>query len=163
MPDNPDNPAFQTGECRCGRVRFQVDATPAMTMACHCTGCQKMTASAFSLSALYPATAFRVVQGETVLGGLQGAHRHHFCAFCKSWLFTLPAGMDGWVNVRATLLDNAHEFVPFMETCTSEKLPWVQLTATFSFEAFPGPEQFQALGQAFLQAADRNGADNQAP
>ena len=159
----PANPESHTGECRCAKVRFQVDAQPALTMACHCTGCQKMTASAFSLSALYPASAFRLVQGSTVLGGLQGAQRHHFCAFCKGWLFTVPAGMDDWVNVRATLLDNAQEFVPFMETCTREKLPWVQLPTTFSFENFPKPEQFQALGSAFAQAAGRDGAGTQAP
>lgn len=161
-PENPKNPDFQTGECRCARVRFQVDAKPAMTMACHCTGCQKMTASAFSLSALYPASAFRIVHGETVLGGLQGAHRHHFCAFCKGWLFTVPAGMDDWVNVRATLLDNAQGFVPFIETCTREKLPWVQLPVTHSFGGFPEPEQFHALGKAFAQAADKGSAGQQA-
>ena len=53
------------GSCRCNRVRFSVSQPPVITMACHCTGCQKMTASAFSLSALIPASAFTVTPAAT--------------------------------------------------------------------------------------------------
>ena len=41
------------GGCRCGRVRLRVEAPPLITMACHCTGCQRMSASAFSLTVQY--------------------------------------------------------------------------------------------------------------
>ncbi|WP_455550484.1 GFA family protein [Alloalcanivorax marinus] len=46
------------GRCRCGRVEFEVYARPLVTMACHCTGCQRMSSSAFSLSALFPGEAY---------------------------------------------------------------------------------------------------------
>jgi len=107
------------GSCRCNRVRFSVSQAPVITMACHCTGCQKMTASAFSLSALIPASAFTVTQGCPVVGGMHGADRHYFCPHCMSWLFTRPHGIDEFVNVRATLLDNAKDYEPFVETWTS--------------------------------------------
>ena len=71
------------GSCRCGRVQFSVNAVPLITMACHCTGCQKMTASAFSLSTLYFAKDFSVEVGEPVIGGLHGGTRHFFCLFGK--------------------------------------------------------------------------------
>ena len=48
------------GGCRCGRVRLLIGAPPLLTMACHCTGCQRMSASAFSLSAAIPSEAFTV-------------------------------------------------------------------------------------------------------
>ena len=48
------------GGCRCGEVRFRIAAPPVITMACHCTGCQRMSASAFSLSAVIPSAAFLV-------------------------------------------------------------------------------------------------------
>ena len=51
---NEQNPEANGG-CRCAQVRFSISAPPLLTMACHCTGCQKMTASAFSLSAAIPA------------------------------------------------------------------------------------------------------------
>ena len=60
----PDLPAV--GRCRCGQLRIEVSAPPIMTAACHCRGCQRMSASAFSLTALMPGDAFRVVDGEPV-------------------------------------------------------------------------------------------------
>ena len=92
------------GGCRCGQVRLRVSAAPLVTMACHCTGCQRMSASAFSLSAAIPSNGFAVVQGEPVLGGLRGpeAH-HHFCPHCMTWMFTRPEGMDWFVNLRPTM------------------------------------------------------------
>lgn len=58
------------GSCRCGAVRIRATAPPMLTMACHCTGCQKMTGSAFSTNVAIPTDAFAVVKGATVRGGL---------------------------------------------------------------------------------------------
>ena len=98
------------GGCRCGQVRFRIAAPPVITMACHCTGCQRMSASAFSLSAAIPSVAFQVTQGEPVIGGLHGPTRHFFCAYCMSWMFTRPDGFDAIVNVRVTMLDDPRPF-----------------------------------------------------
>ena len=77
------------GGCRCGRVRIRMTKKPLLTMACHCLGCQSMSASAFSLSIALPIDGLEVVQGETVIGGLHGEPaRHHFCDWCKTWMFT---------------------------------------------------------------------------
>ena len=38
------------GGCRCGRVRYQIDDEPKFSFACHCTDCQQLSASAFSLA-----------------------------------------------------------------------------------------------------------------
>ena len=139
------------GICRCERVRFTVSAAPVITMACHCTGCQKMSSSAFSLSALIPASGFTVTQGCPVIGGLQGVDRHYFCPHCMSWLFTRPHGIDEFVNVRAALLDNASGYVPFMETWTREKLPWASTPAVESYAQLPEPHEFARLMQAYAE------------
>lgn len=133
------------GSCRCGQVEFEVSAPPLLTMACHCRGCQKMTASAFSLSVAVPADGFRLITGDPVIGGLHGASRHYFCPSCMSWLFTRPEGMEAFVNVRSTLLDERNWDVPFIETCTSEKLPWASTPAKHSYERFPPPEDYETL------------------
>ncbi len=140
------------GGCRCGRVRFRVGAWPLITMACHCTGCQRMTASAFSLSALYPTGGFEVTEGQPVIGGMHGAARHFFCPHCMSWLFTRPEGTDDFVNVRATLLDDSTGFQPFVETFTSEMLPWAKTPAVHSFEKLPPENEFPALLADYARA-----------
>jgi hypothetical protein len=139
------------GHCRCGQARFTVAGAPLITMACHCTGCRRMTGSAFSLSSLYSADAFALVAGDPVLGGLRAQARHYFCPACMSWLYTRPAGMDAFVNVRATLLGDAAAYRPFIETYTSEALPWAQTGAVHSYARFPEEADFPALLAAFAR------------
>jgi hypothetical protein len=144
------------GACRCGQVRVRITALPILSMACHCTGCQRMTGSAFSLSVAIPSTGVAVTQGEPVIGGLHGATHHLFCPHCMSWMFTRPEGMDWFVNVRTTLLDHPGGLPPFIETFTSEKLPWASTPAAHSFETFPPFERYEGLIAAY--AAQRQGA-----
>jgi hypothetical protein len=138
------------GGCRCGKVRFRVDAPPLLTMVCHCSGCQRMTASAFSTSIAVPTPSFAVTQGEAVIGGLHGDQaRHHHCDWCKSWIFTEFGPDNSFVNARATMLDDPGDFVPFAEFWTSEKLPWAMTPATHSFATQPKMEAFPPLLAAF--------------
>lgn len=142
------------GRCRCERVQFTVSAAPIVTMACHCLGCQRMTASAFSLSVLVPSVGFTVT-GDVVIGGIHGDTRHFHCDYCKSWMFTRPRGMDELVNVRATMLDDHAWFVPFVETATSEGFGWAKTGAHYSFPNIPGPDAFAPLVEEFAQHAVR--------
>jgi hypothetical protein len=142
----------QEGGCRCGQVRFKVTTPPFLTMACHCTGCQRMTGSAFSLSAAFPTSAFAITQGEPVIGGLHGSAKHRFCAHCMSWMFTQPGGFD-FVNVRATMLDDTSVFSPFIETYLSEKLSWATTPAPHKYAKFPAIEEYQGLMEKYAQWA----------
>ncbi|HEX2527843.1 MAG TPA: GFA family protein [Geminicoccus sp.] len=146
-------PFPQDGGCRCGQVRIRISEPPLLAMACHCTGCQRMSASAYSLSAAIPRDGFTVTQGEPVIGGLHGAHRHYFCPHCKSWMFTRADGMDWFVNLRPTMLDNPGWFTPYVETWTSEKLPWATTPAVHSYEQLPAFEDFAWLTEAYMKQA----------
>ncbi|MGL4635815.1 MAG: GFA family protein [Beijerinckiaceae bacterium] len=143
-----------SGGCRCGKVRFRVTKLPLVTSVCHCRGCQRMTASAFSTSLTIPADALEILEGDPVLGGTrEGPAWDHHCDWCKSWMFTRLPAEFGAVNVRATMLDDANWFWPFMETQTAEKLAWVTTPAKRSFERFPKPSDFPAIIQEFAAAS----------
>lgn len=138
------------GKCRCGNVHIEIAAAPIMTSACHCRGCQRMSASAYSLTAMVPAQAFRVTAGQPEKGGIKGPQLdHYFCPDCKTWMFTRIVGMAEIVNVRPTMFDDSNWSRPFIETMTAEKLPWVETPARYSYEGFPPPEDFQRLLDAF--------------
>ena len=137
------------GSCRCGKVRFEVTDEPLLTMACHCTGCQHMSASAFSLSEGYSTDAFRLTAGETVIGGIRGPTRHYHCDHCKSWLYTEPDGVEGFVNVRSTMFDEPRSEPPFVELYRSEALPWARTHASHSYDTFPPADQWPVLIQQF--------------
>jgi hypothetical protein len=116
-------------------------------MACHCAGCQSMSASAFSLSLAIPADGF-VIEGEPVLGGLS-RDMHYFCPRCRTWMFTRPPGMDWFVNLRPSMLDDHRWFVPFVETWTGEKLAWAATSARHSYEKVPDLAEFEPLIREF--------------
>ncbi|KQV15633.1 aldehyde-activating protein [Rhizobium sp. Root1203] len=141
------------GGCRCGQVRLKITAKPLLTMACHCTGCQKMSSSAYSLSAAIPAEGFEVTHGEPVVGGLHGGARHYFCPYCMTWMFTRPEGMDWFVNLRPTMLDDPRWFTPFIETWTNEKLPFAQTGAVYSYEALPEMDAYEGLVKEYMARA----------
>jgi hypothetical protein len=148
------NEQTRVGGCRCGEVRLAITAPPLLTMACHCTGCQRMAASAYSLSAAIPSAGFAVTQGTPVIGGLHGATRHYFCPSCMSWMFTRPEGLDMFVNLRPTMLDDVGWFSPFIETMTGEKLPWAQTPAVHSFVRFPPMDRYEGLIKEYAERAN---------
>ena len=147
------------GSCRCGQVQFAITRAPLLTMACHCVGCQKMSSSAFSLSAAIPTEGFRVTSGDPVIGGLHGASRHYFCPFCMSWLFTKPEEIDLFASVRPTMLMGPAWTEPFIETCTLEKLDWVSTPARHSYPTFPPPEAYERLMAEFAAQETQAGRD----
>jgi len=136
------------GQCRCGKIGLAISRPPMMTVACHCTGCQRMTSSAFSVGALVPAGAFTITRGEPVIGGLHGDSNHYHCEYCKSWLFSRPKGFD-MVVVKTVMFDDLRQLAPFMETWTSEKLPWAATPAKHSYPQFPPVADLPKLIQQF--------------
>lgn len=114
-----------------------------------------MTASAFSLSAAIPSVGFSILKGQPTIGGLHGATRHYFCPHCMSWIFTRPEGMDEFVNLRATMLDDVSWFTPFIETWTREKLTWAITSAVYSFETLPTEEDYASLIEEYAKQASR--------
>ncbi|WP_277991335.1 GFA family protein [Corallococcus macrosporus] len=124
-------------------------------MACHCTGCQRMSSSAFSLTMAVPTPGFHILSGAPVVGGLHGASKHMFCDYCMTWMFTRPEGVDEFVNLRPTMLDNPGWVVPFIETFTNEKLPWATTPATHSYATLPDPSLYEGLMREFADKSPR--------
>ncbi|MEO0982870.1 MAG: GFA family protein [Pseudomonadota bacterium] len=143
-----------SASCICGQVQMRVTKPPLVSMACHCTGCQKLTSGPYSISFLVPSDGFEVTRGEPVTGGLHREHKQYYCPHCKGWVFTRPAGMD-FVNFRPTLLEDASWVRPFVDIAAAEKLPGVESGAEMSFDGFPGPEDFPPIMAAFSERGAR--------
>jgi hypothetical protein len=117
-------------------------------MACHCKGCQKMSASAFSLTAMIPAQGFEIFDGKPQIGALHGKSQYFYCPKCLNWLYTVPAGSP-FINVRSTMFDVPLWSTPFIESFVSEKLLWATTSARHGFEKFPPPDQYGMLTEEF--------------
>ncbi|MFS4582824.1 GFA family protein [Phaeobacter sp. C3_T13_0] len=157
MPQ-PDLPL--EGSCLCGSVQIHITAPPLLTLACHCRDCQKLSASAYSLTAMFPADAV-TTDGKLVLGGRHSEQRqHYYCPTCMSFVLSRLKGAPNRVNLRASVLDDLSWFAPHVEIMTEEKQPWATVPAARSYDRFPTTaEEMSALMDDYAQTMVRPIAD----
>ena len=103
-----------------------------------------MTGGAYSLGSFYPADRF-TVRGGTVRGGMKTGPDHEFCADCMTWMFTTAEQIEGFVNVRSTMFDDAAEHRPYVEMYRKEGIPGAISGAPRSYEDFPEESEFPEL------------------
>ena len=126
------------GGCRCGAIRYRVTGRPKFGFACHCTDCQQLSSSAFSLGLAVAQGDFELVQGEPrrwSKTGSSGKPSHQFtCPVCAGWTHTLPEASAGVVIVRPSTLDEHAWFRPVAQIFTRSALPWAPLAVPLSYE-----------------------------
>src|SRR3546814_14815235 len=61
----------------------------------------------------------------------------------------------GFTNVRPSMLDDFAWFEPFIESYTSEALPWAKTGAKHSFAEFPGLDDYVPLLAEFAEKCPR--------
>ncbi len=121
--------AEHLGGCACGAVRYVLKAAPIFVYACHCTDCQRLTGSAFIVSAMIEKTEAELLSGEMSTCRLATGERGstvHFCPQCGTSIWTEYS--PGFWFVRVTTLDNQTAYPPEMHIWTGSKLPWLQLS-----------------------------------
>lgn len=144
-------PPFK-GACLCGSVQVKVTAAPLLTFACHCRDCQKFSASAYSLSVMFPSDSFHC-SGDLITGGLGSNGRtHYFCKSCLNFIYSQVDGAEHRINLRTSILLDAASFEPFVELVTDEKLPWATVPAINSYSHYPTSlDALQALMEAYAK------------
>jgi len=98
-----------TGGCQCGKVRYEIDAAPAMSAHCHCRDCQKATGTGHLTAALFPRAAVHVtgeMKGYTSKGDSGQDVTRFFCPNCGSRILTQPAVMPDMTIVAVGSLDD---------------------------------------------------------
>jgi hypothetical protein len=117
----------QTGGCQCGKVRYEITQEPQSVYTCHCTACQRLTSSAFSMGLVVAETALRLSGIEPKpLQRVADSGRINtrlVCPECGSWICGVPR--DGVVRVRAGSLDDTSWLRPTRHIWTRSKQPWI--------------------------------------
>ncbi len=120
----------QTGGCQCGRIRYEITEIPKLIYTCHCTDCQRLTSSAFSMAIVVADEAFRLTGAEprpiqrTADSGR--VTTRWVCPECGSWLCG-SATPDGLRRVRSGTLDDTSWLRPTVHFWTRSKQPWITL------------------------------------
>ena len=145
-------PAPYKGGCQCGAVRYEISAEPATLYVCHCTECQKQTASAFGMSVTYPTESVKITKGEMkVWRRMADSGAEVFCRFCSTCGTRLFHGKDSrahYINLKAGTLDDCSWLKPVGHVWTKRAQPWVYIEeGVLKFEA--QPEDPEALFKAW--------------
>ena len=121
-------PERLTGGCHCGSVRYEVEASLADVVACHCEGCQRQSGSAFGLSLGVSPEAFRLLSGELhsfeVACDSGRTKRGHFCPGCGARIYNRG---EWGLSLKGGTLDDAQAIVPKAHFWTARKQRWVSL------------------------------------
>jgi hypothetical protein len=121
-----------SGGCSCGAVRYECSAPPFVAYNCHCTACQKLTASAFAFILQVPAEALTISRGQPkayLRVADSGNHLlHYFCGECGVSLFTANQARSKLRVIHGGNLDDPTAFPIQANIWTRSALPWVQLS-----------------------------------
>lgn len=124
-------PAPYDGGCQCGRVRYRISAEPDTVYICHCSECQKQSASAFGMSMTLAANAIDVTEGTPKTFRRSAASGNEvtctFCPECGTRLFHATTGRPGKVNVKPGTLDDRADLDPVAHVWTDSAQPWVTI------------------------------------
>lgn len=74
------------GQCLCGAVAFEVNASSLKLYRCHCSLCRRQGGTASSLAAIVPNAQFQWLSGQHKIASWQkeGGFRSDFCFACGS-------------------------------------------------------------------------------
>lgn len=132
-----------TGRCLCGGVTYSVDAEPVWQGICHCSNCQRQTASAFSTVVGVPSKALTVegsslASFKTVSEGFQSTTERRFCSTCGSPIYSTIESMPEVAFLKAGTIDDISWFEPTAEIWTSSAQPWTpQFEGVTRYERIP--------------------------
>ncbi len=121
------------GGCQCGKLRYRVNQPPLMLYCCHCTNCQKISGSAFAISATIVETSFEFVTGEprkTEWQSDAGNQRYgYICGDCGTRIAHGQTPTIGMLSLRAGTFDDTSWVEPSGHIWTKSAQPWVRFKA----------------------------------
>ncbi|HWX61512.1 GFA family protein [Bradyrhizobium sp.] len=114
-----------SGSCLCGRVAYEVDASPGPIVHCHCLPCRRTHGSAFSTVTNVPRDRFRWTRGEDLLKGIESlpGKTRYFCSRCGSHIVAARESKDT-VLLRMGCLDTAITERPTVHIWRSDAAVW---------------------------------------
>jgi hypothetical protein len=117
-----------SGKCFCGAVEYAVEDAFVYAANCHCSGCRRVTGSAFKPFAGIPREKLTVTKGAGALliHGSPDNHDAH-CRACGSLLYSLVR-QASWLHVTMGTLVDAPSIRPTHHIFVGSKAPWYEIT-----------------------------------
>ncbi len=118
------------GSCQCGEVTYELLEPPLMVVACHCKECQKLSTSAFSITAIVKSDSvkFKGIMSEwsrvADSGNVNGAK---FCPTCGNRIYHFNPNEPDQLKLKPSNLADTRIINPTVHVWVSEKQDWFQI------------------------------------
>ncbi len=117
------------GGCHCGNITYDAEIDPDRVGICHCTDCQNLSGSAFSISVPAARDAFALRTGQpriyvkTADSGTKRAQA--FCPECGTRIYAAAVSDPETFNIRVGTIRQRAELRPRAQIWCRSALPWV--------------------------------------
>jgi hypothetical protein len=116
------------GGCQCGALRYEIDRAPLMIYACHCTNCQRIAGSGFSLPATIVEDSLRFTRGTpSEINWKSDAGNDRYGLYCGDCGCRIAHGQrpsNSILSLRAGTFDDATWVEPAGHIWTRSALAW---------------------------------------
>ena len=118
------------GSCQCGNITYQLLEPPLLVAACHCKECQKLSTSAFSITAVVKTEAVKF-SGELKqwerLADSGNKNYAKFCPTCGNRIYHFDPDISETIKLKPANLSDTTILKPSMHIWISEKQEWFQI------------------------------------
>jgi len=120
------------GSCQCGQASYKLYEKPKMVVACHCTECQKLSTSPFSVTAVVASTAIEFSGKLKEWGrGADSGNRNNamFCNTCGNRIYHYNPEKPEAIKLKLKPINLTEDeiFEPSIHVWVSEKLSWYNI------------------------------------
>lgn len=120
-----------TGKCQCGNIQYEINQPFLKQIVCHCRECQKLSATSFSITAIIPQDAFKLVSGEltsyTRVADSGLTNNCYFCPSCGNRIYHQNPDMPEKIRLKPGTLDDTSIIKPTMHVWLQSKQDWVDI------------------------------------
>lgn len=113
LSDAPISHGRLNGGCLCRAIRYEIQGHPKSTAICHCTHCQRVSGSAFSVNLFTTPDQLEVIGVPAHFEDIGESGKHvqrYFCSRCGSSLYSILS--TGMIAIKAGTLDNVATIHP---------------------------------------------------
>ncbi len=118
------------GSCQCGGVTYELIEPPSMIAACHCKECQKLSTSAFSITAMVTVQSVNfngLMKDWSRIADSGNVSAAKFCPSCGNRIYHYDPDEPDKLKLKPSNLSDTSIINPTVHVWVSEKQSWYQI------------------------------------
>ncbi len=119
------------GSCQCGKINYEITEPFLYQVVCHCTDCQKLSATSFSISSILPQDAFKLLSGTlkkwSRIADSGKQVDCYFCPECGNRIYHHSPDKPEYIRLKPGTLEDTAVINPQAHAWVKRKQAWVEI------------------------------------